>query len=379
MNHKMSMKTRLASSSFLFFLSFYVIMVSMVQAVPLTKQDPFPLIPSRIEAVKIIPPYDLSLEDKAGLSYQNDSFSLPKDIPTKEGFTLEPPKNLSLEIPSSHPMKNAIRNNDELVYIAKEQHVNEAYLYSQLAASAYCKRVVPLGLWFCPHCKSAVNDAKIEKTFFSLLSDTNGYIITSASQKAIFLAFRGTNSIRSAIVDLNALYKDYPPVKGAKVHSGFYKSYIDVQNKVLTTIQSLLKKYPDYRVDVTGHSLGGAQAELATLDLYQRFEQLTPKNLNLYTVGQPRVGDPAFAAYVLSTKINKIRIVNKSDIVPHLPPMRLGYLHTGVEHWIKDGTSRLTQRCESTYESSQCSNSVTPYFSILDHLSSYDIVEGICI
>ncbi|KAI9307397.1 Alpha/Beta hydrolase protein [Cunninghamella echinulata] len=281
---------------------------------------------------------------------------------------------------------NDKRSNDTIstkvdtgVSIASQEQVNSAYFFAELSANAYCRQVVPLGIWFCPHCKSSVSDAKIEKTFFSLLSDTNGYIITSASQKAIFLAFRGTNSIRSAITDLNFVLSAYPPIKGAKVHPGFYNSYIEVQKTVLNTMDSLLKKYPGYRVDVTGHSLGGAQAELATLDLFQRFQQLTPDNLRLYTVGQPRVGNPNYAAYFLSTKIGKIRTVHESDLVPHLPPMASGYLHTGTEYWVKDDDTKLTQICEATYESASCSNTLVPFLSILDHLSCYNINEGLCL
>lgn len=145
------------------------------------------LIPSRIEAAKVIPPYDLSLEDKAGL--MNNNGPLPKNTPTKEGFALESPKNISLDIPLAASNMKTSEVADSVYLLSKDQ-VNNAYLYAGLSANAYCRRVVLLGLWFCPNCGS-VPDAKIEKTFFSLLYDTNGYIITSASQKAIFLVFRG--------------------------------------------------------------------------------------------------------------------------------------------------------------------------------------------
>ncbi|CAO3617674.1 unnamed protein product [Cunninghamella blakesleeana] len=321
-----------------------------------------PLIPSRIQPASVIPPFNLSLEKEAG------NGSLPSGTPNKDGFALESPHNLSQVIPKLTGVSQA-----------SQAQVDTAYFYAELSANAYCRQVVPLGIWLCPHCKSAVNDAKIEKTFTSLLSDTNGYIVTSASKQTIYLAFRGTNSFRSFFTDLNFIPADYPPVKGTKVHPGFYKSYVEVQKTVITTMQSLIQKYPNYKVDVVGHSLGGAQAELATLDLYQRFEQLTPDNLHLYTVGEPRVGTPPYAAYFLSTKINKIRTVHKSDLVPHLPPMASGFLHTGTEYWIKDDDTKLTQICQATYESAFCSNTAVPFLSLLDHLQYYNINEGLCL
>lgn len=83
----------------------------------------------------------------------------------------------------------------------------------------------------------------------------------------------------------------------------------------------------------SSHSLGGAQALFAALDLYQRDKRLTPKNLSVYTVGCPRVGNPIFAFYVDSTGIPFSRSVNDRDIVPHLPAQAMGYLHPGVEAW----------------------------------------------
>lgn len=59
---------------------------------------------------------------------------------------------------------------------------------------------------------------------------------------------------------------------------------------------------------VYSHSLGAATALLCAMDLYE--QGLKP---SLYTFGGPRVGDPAFAEYVVGTKILYERTVNKRD------------------------------------------------------------------
>lgn len=55
------------------------------------------------------------------------------------------------------------------------------------------------------------------------------------------------------------------------------------------------------------HSLGGATSMLGAMDLYQR--GVPAHKLKLYTQGGPRVGNKAFADYVLSTKIPVTRHV----------------------------------------------------------------------
>jgi hypothetical protein len=49
------------------------------------------------------------------------------------------------------------------------------------------------------------------------------------------------------------------------------------------------------------------------MDLYQRDSRISPKNLQIFTIGSPRVGNPAFAYYVDSTKIPYSRSVQARD------------------------------------------------------------------
>lgn len=69
---------------------------------------------------------------------------------------------------------------------------------------------------------------------------------------------------------------------------------------------------------VTGHSLGGAIAVHAALDLVS----INLKVDTLYTYGAPRVGDKKFAEWFVDfSKIKSIyRITHARDPVPHLPP-----------------------------------------------------------
>ncbi|KAI8066526.1 catalysis At the Interface: the anatomy of A conformational change in A triglyceride lipase [Gongronella butleri] len=278
----------------------------------------------------------------------------------------------------SDPKNKSILGGLQGVTQASAVQVDAAILRAKLAASSYCRGVAPGGKWSCPHC-DAVPDGKIVKTFKSKSSDTNGFILQSDSLQNFFIVFRGTNSIKSAIVDIKFKKVDYPPVKGSQVHDGFLKSYLEVQSDVILTMQSLMEQYPNYKIDVTGHSLGASQAMLGALDLYQRFESVTPSNLQIFTFGEPRTGNPHFASYMIDTKIPKFRVVNDNDLVPHLPAMSLGFVHSGLEYWIQND-KKTTQICKALFfENKKCSDSTPPFLNFFDHLSYFGITEGLCL
>ena len=66
---------------------------------------------------------------------------------------------------------------------------------------------------------------------------------------------------------------------------------------------------------VTGHSLGGALAHLAALDV-QRELELDPDQMCCYTFGVPRVGNHAFAHVYDAAVPDTWNLVNGLDVVP---------------------------------------------------------------
>ncbi|GAN03531.1 alpha/beta-hydrolase [Mucor ambiguus] len=264
------------------------------------------------------------------------------DADTVGGYTLDLPENAPPIQPSS----------DDVMIQATTSQINDFKKYSAIAGTAYCRNVVPKSEWNCVSCLQYVPDGKIIKTFTSFASDTNGFLLRSDKGKTLYLVFRGTSSFRNAITDLKFDKVAYPNVKGARVHKGkcisyrrlsdeltlklgFLASYNEIISSYFPAIQEQLTAFPNYNIIITGHSLGGAQAVLAGMDLYQRDHRISSKNLKIFSNGMPRIGSPEFAYYVDSTKIPLYRSVNERDIVPHLPPQSFGFLHPGVEAWIK--------------------------------------------
>lgn len=81
-------------------------------------------------------------------------------------------------------------------------------------------------------------------------------------------------------------------VGGVEVHHGFLTSYNSVASIVISTVKAQLALHPSYSLVSLGHSLGAALASLGGISLAQNFPG-TP--LRVYTFGQPRTGNPAYA------------------------------------------------------------------------------------
>ena len=136
--------------------------------------------------------------------------------------------------------------------------------------------------------------------------------------------------------------------KGCWVHSGFLSCYDSVRAQSLGLVESLLiadqkcKSISSNRVDgaephnedsigwtiaFTGHSLGGALATLAALDIGRRVKKLGV-SLKMYNFGSPRIGNKLFATEFDETISDAWRIVNLNDAVANVPRL-MGYHHVG--------------------------------------------------
>jgi hypothetical protein len=204
-----------------------------------------------------------------------------------------------------------------------------------------------------------------------LLSDSCGYIALSHPpfEKRIIVAFRGTYSLANTIVDLSAVPQVYvpypadgeggddgsnngtsgeppsssPPADEKKcnnctVHAGFLTSWENTRSLVLSSVAEARVKYPDYEIVLVGHSLGGAVAALAGLEM-----QLRGWKPVVTTFGEPRIGNAGLAEFVNALfdldaggesqdgdGMRYRRVTHVNDPIPLLPLEEWGYvMHAG--------------------------------------------------
>ncbi|KAF2684768.1 lipase precursor [Lentithecium fluviatile CBS 122367] len=245
---------------------------------------------------------------------------------------------------------------------------------------AYCVGTAGLGIREPFECASHCGDEdfkhfELVTTWNTgpLLSDSCGYIAVShpPSPPRILLAFRGTYSIANTIVDLSTIPQEYVPYPGdddndtsdfiapslrpanghgedpppsdppkcenCTVHMGFYSSWLNTRKVILPQLTEAIEQYPAYKLVLVGHSLGGAVAALAGLDLKAR--GWDPK---VTTFGEPRVGNKELMAYInarfnitADRSRNKFhRVTHTSDPVPLLPLAEWGYTMHSEELFI---------------------------------------------
>ncbi|KAJ1925713.1 hypothetical protein IWQ60_004389 [Tieghemiomyces parasiticus] len=164
---------------------------------------------------------------------------------------------------------------------------------------------------------------------------TVGYVAVNHSIKQVILAFRGTDSHQQRITDAHFRRVRWPKeIKKCKVHHGFHMSYHDVADQLYQTTMEKLQRHPNYTLAITGHSLGGALASLAAVDFAMRRPALVER-MKVVTFGKPRVGNKSYVRHYNSLQIETARVVNKYDVVPHLPPRVIGYKQEGGDIWIK--------------------------------------------
>lgn len=195
--------------------------------------------------------------------------------------------------------------------------------------------------------------------------ETRGYIGYTESQKTIYIAFQGTDSVKNWVSNLDAVTTSYPHCDGCTVHKGFYKAEQVVINDIFEQVRSLRNRFPDYSILVTGHSLGGALATLCATDLVSS----GVSNVRVFNFGSPRVGNTAFAAYAQEL-YEHYRVTHHKDMVLHVP-MHERFTHLNGEFYESgDGVPVQFVECTSTTKHPEDKNCSYQWHitSISDHL-----------
>jgi hypothetical protein len=174
---------------------------------------------------------------------------------------------------------------------------------------------------------------------------TDGWAYVAEGRALIVLAFRGTQSTLNWDTNCQTrlIHPDGTDAR-LRVHQGFYSAFErlsdgakGIREKMRELQATTAKDVPIY---ITGHSLGGALAQIATAVLGD------DRIAACYTFGSPRVGNYVFDLWV---KPPSYRVINYADIVPHLPipvPFLMPYRHSGDPRYMPDQVTGSPYRFE---------------------------------
>lgn len=181
---------------------------------------------------------------------------------------------------------------------------------------------------------------------------TDTYALLARNDTCLFVAFRGSCKAKNVITDIDydndaATTRAFAqecdlPISEMILHRGFVEAYRSLRPQLHAAIEAevategLPGEGAGLGLVLTGHSMGGAMAMLAALDLAHHKPHLRP--VCTYTFGAPRVGDATFARLFSRTfphAAHHWALQAASDAVPHLPFRVWGFEHP-------DGVAVLT-------------------------------------
>ena len=160
-------------------------------------------------------------------------------------------------------------------------------------------------------------------------------IILNHQYKNINIIFSGQDNFLDLLNPKHTFKKQIKnnlSVKNIKVHNGFFNLLFknNLYNDLLNEIKKIKILYPEYKINITGHSIGGA---IATLFGYFLSYSIQAK-IYIFSFGSPRVGNKKWANIFNSkNNLEHYRFVNFNDIISVIP--HFNYCHCGNKFLIK--------------------------------------------
>ena len=210
---------------------------------------------------------------------------------------------------------------------ADEFNMQEAEVSRQFSVNAYCGHKQYETLQW----QGLTAGFVWTHTIYNQNNHTVGFIGYLPLDNSIYVVFKGTDDINSALTDLDTDKDPYRawPECNCRVHDGFQKSADSVSGEVIAEVTRLKNIYTTAKVKTTGHSLGAAVAQLTGMWLMKAGIYVD----NMINFGMPRVGDEDYATFSNNTWPNQWRMTHNADIIPHVPPQDwpFSFYHVATE------------------------------------------------
>ncbi|QEU60770.1 hypothetical protein KDRO_D04650 [Kluyveromyces lactis] len=267
-------------------------------------------------------------------------------------------------------------NKLEGVYISKDSYEKMVY-FSKICALTYCISTGRLEMdktFFdggCPadldFCSNEEFNPSIRRTRVELILEADeqelgtGYVAVDHEREVVMLAFRGSSTRQDWFSDFEIYPTQYKPIStkeykklvergeisachNCMIHKGFYRFIETLSKDFLQRVERIFKRYPDYNLVVTGHSLGAALASICGIEL-----KLRGYNPLILTYATPKIFNEEMKQWVNdlfdtkaiheecveSGEVNMLhgyfRVIHLQDYIPMVPP---GYKAAGLEIFI---------------------------------------------
>lgn len=179
--------------------------------------------------------------------------------------------------------------------------------------------------------------------FSDIPTNTQGFIVRDDSRKEIVVSFRGSfqlqdfvtgtiylilfNFMSEEMMKYKNLFADVDLIlqpfnspgisasltKSVSVHQGFLTAFNSVASFITSQVAAQLEAHPGYALVSTGHSLGGGLASLGAVSLAANFPGVP---LRMFTFGQPRTGNAAYAA--LAEQLVGVKNIFRGELLYNL-------------------------------------------------------------
>jgi predicted lipase len=154
-------------------------------------------------------------------------------------------------------------------------------------------------------------------------TDLQAGITISHTKERICVVFRGSESLTDWYYDLMINKKRLHD--NVYVHKGFYNHIIGQYDSIKARVHDLLEMYPNYKLCITGHSLGAASCLIVGYMLSKSFTC----QVIVITFASPRVGNSNFKKAVDNqVNLQHYRVTNDRDIITAAP--MYNYKHCGI-------------------------------------------------
>ena len=237
-----------------------------------------------------------------------------------------------------------------------------------MSGAAYCS-LEAVADWSCSFCRE-VPSFVAWGVSYNVSTDMLAYVGYEPLSDSVVVTFRGTSltSILDWVEDLNFV-QVAALCEGCLLHEGFLAAYYSVRDATVGLVHQVTKAYPQSDVVLAGHSLGGALAYIAAVDLALN------EGINAtvsYTFGQPRVGNEAFAQawgrLFAATNLTSYRVTHGADPVPHVPPRLFSFVHPPQEVYY-DELNLGHKVCDDSGEDPTCADQWLLPLAVTDHVT----------